>query len=441
MSLLFVVALTLAGAQPERAPYLQPYYRPGLLMQLLAQEPEPAPIVQTPDADALPLPPSPPSAEAEPAGPPPLPSPPPSPDAGLNLEAPQLGPPPSSSGAAGLGIGPLTNLVFGGTIDLRYMSSNDEPVGMGVIHVAELFATTNVGDYLALLVEQVLVTSDLSSSVGQDHGFVYVTIANLPVLPEGTAFRIGRFRLKYGIDAKLDAPANPLRPPAYRTLGLLSDRALEVSGFFGPVDYVVAVALGPDTLWKDVVGPNGAVVGQLQTDALNTSRPVLGRVGFDIGSGWPAFGLSGYFGKNYEVDAIDGWQSGELMNFGGALDLSRLVLKERGSLDASWQVWRLKIAAEYTLGHDGLAATGPWLQAVFARTDISILPELLTVQLQYDRLHDGKVGSSDVGAAGLGVKWNLNDSSWMRAFVQGNERLVIGEPSAWMAGAQLLIAF
>ena len=403
---------------PVDAPYMERYYHPGWLersaMAVAEGDPVPSPVAPLP-------PPPPPDAPAD--------------DGGLDLDTPALAPVPSNEG---LSAGPLSNLVFGGTLDYRFLFSKEMPEGMFAVHVNELFLTTNVGDHITILAEQLLVTSDLGTSVGQDHGFVYMTISNLQFLPPGMALRVGRMRLKYGVDAKLDAPANPLRTTEYRTLGQLSDRAIEVAGFIGPVDYVVSVSQGPDYVLQDVIGADGQVAGAIKVDAENRSRPVQGRVGTTFHGVVPNFGLSGYYGKNYDVHVLHGFDGSDDMLFGGEIDRHTLVLKQRASADVRWDVWKLRFAGEYTLGRDLLAGDDRVVQGIYARADLSLVPRRLSMQLQYDRFADGRADPVDTGS--VSVTGLINDESWLRGFVQAEPGVFTGD-GGWLAGSQLLVAF
>ncbi|MBI4715034.1 MAG: hypothetical protein HY760_03700, partial [Nitrospirae bacterium] len=108
-------------------------------------------------------------------------------EGGLQLEVPTLAPPPP----AAPGLGPFTNINLGGTLDYRFLipTNGDSPT-LG-IHVNELFLTTNIGDNISILAEQLLLTSDMETVVGQDHGFVYAIFTNLPGLPSDLALKVG----------------------------------------------------------------------------------------------------------------------------------------------------------------------------------------------------------------------------------------------------------
>ena len=363
--------------------------------------------------------------------------PPPAGDAGLSLDNPDLGAPSAGPAAAG---GP-GNIVIGGTLDYRVLVPSAMKAGMYEIHVNELFVTTNIGDHIAILAEQLLLTSELGTSAGQDHGFVYATFSELPFLAKGMAIRFGRMRLRYGIDAKLDGPANPLRNTEYRTLGVLSDRALEVGGFYGPFEYVAAIAMGPDFVLADAAGLAGTVIGTIKVPSDPTFHPIYARVGTDFQGTRLNLGLSGFYGDTYPVLAADGFQAGDAMLFEGALDQHRVIRKWRTSVDLRWNWKKFKFSGEYTTGRDREDTGRSTVQAYFARADYAVKPQKMTLQLQYDRFDDGRPGSRAVGAAGMAFTYNITEGSWLRAFAQVNERLLTGESAPWLAGTQLLMAF
>ncbi len=359
----------------------------------------------------------------------------------LSLNYPELAPTQVPASTGGASLGPVSNIVIGGTLDYRLFFTADMPEGMFMIHVNELFLTANVGDHFSILAEQLLLTSDLSTVVGQDHGFVYVILSNLPGLPEGTAFRIGRMRLRYGIDAKLDGPANPLRPPEYRTLGTLSDRGIEAAGYVGPIEYVAAITMGPDYLLRNLLTMDGKMAGPIKTDAMNRSRPVFLRVGTDFKGGSPNIGFSGFYGRGYPILSADAFQtSGDAMLFGAEVDQTRLILKERATVDGHWNLWRLRFATEFTLGKDEDAGEKT-VQAWYGRTDFAVIPQKLSLQFQYDYFDDGRGTGGPVASLGNALTVNITDESWVRFMIQGNQELLLGRDRAWVAGSQFLVAF
>jgi hypothetical protein len=426
---IMLVAINASAASAETG-YFEKFYRAGPLQRMLLAQATPAKKLAPPPkglADEKPLT-APPAADAN------------KPSGGLGFDNPELGPPPTGADA-GLSVGPLSNLVVGGTLDYRFLFPKEMPEGMFMIHVNELFVTTNIGDNISILAEQLLLTSDLATSVGQDHGFVYATISNLSFLPEGSAIRVGRMRLKYGIDAKLDAPANPLRTMEYRTIGLISDRAIEYSGYTGFVEYTAAVSVGPDFILKDVTAQDGTT-GLIKVDANNRTHPFIARIGTDFKGATPNLGLSYYTGQNYRVVSQDMFQANETMVFGGFVDQHSLVSKERASADLRWGIWKLKFAAEYTTGTDSDSVGRRKIQAYYFRTDYSIKPQKIIAQVQYDSFNDGLATSPKFGSVGLGLTYFVTDASWVRAFYQADERNFVGDSKGGsVAGTQFLLAF
>ena len=138
----------------------------------------------------------------------------------LQLEGGILAPIPKEAPS----LGPFSNLNFGGLIDYRYIPAprtSTAGAGFLVIHVNELFVSTNIGEHISILAEQLLLTSGQETTVGQDHGFVYATFTNLPYLPSDLSFRLGRFRFRYGIDAVSDSAINPVRTLVYKDIGFI----------------------------------------------------------------------------------------------------------------------------------------------------------------------------------------------------------------------------
>ena len=183
------------------------------------------------------------------------------------------------------------NLIFGGALDIRRITRGQDLVpdrsnwhtGTTLIHVAEFVVTTNVGDHVSVLGEQLLTTSPLGTQVADDHGFIYAILTGLPVLPKGASLKVGRFRHAFGIDTKSDAAANPLYNLVRKNIGFISDRGLQLNGYIGPVAYVASLADGPDSL-RTVrdgtvesgirIGPHGSGGGVLKP-IQNNSPPLF----------------------------------------------------------------------------------------------------------------------------------------------------------------------
>lgn len=348
---------------------------------------------------------------------------------GLQLESPTLAPPPALPS-----VGPFSNLNIGGTLDYRLLiPTNGDSPSLG-IHVNELFITTNIGDNVTILAEQLLLTSDLETVVGQDHGFVYAIFTNLPGLPSDLALKVGRLRFRYGIDAVSDAPANPARNLVYKNLGFISDKGIEVSGYYKDVDYAVAVLMGPDFI---VSGPMGGI----KEPSENMNRPVAIRVGYE--SPWDLkVGLSGFWGKAYPFVNDPSFDMDDMLT-NGYLDRSRLVLKRRASLDLRYAIGRWDVAGEITIGRERDAGEAIDVRGYYARLDYLVIPQKLTALLQYDLWRDGLVRTRDDGVITAGLSYTPLDQVTLRLVGLVSDASVSGEDEAMdtMVIGQALLTF
>ena len=255
--------------------------------------------------------------------------------------------------------GAFSNLVFGGALDIRRPTRGQDLIpdrtnwdsGTTLIHVAEFVVTTNVGDHVSILGEQLLTTSPLGTQVADDHGFVYAILTGLPVLPKGASLKIGRFRHGFGIDTKSDAAANPLYNLVRKNIGFISDRGLQLNGFVGPVSYTFSLADGPDSL-RTVsdgtissgirIGPHGSGGGILKP-IKNNSPPIFLHANGTL----PIFGkriwlgLSYFDGNSYPFNAMT-----------GDVNPSTLIYKRRVGVATSFKLWRFNLAAEWVRGKD-----------------------------------------------------------------------------------------
>ena len=251
------------------------------------------------------------------------------------------------------------SLVFGGALDIRRIihgtdlvpDRNNWNTGTTLIHVAELVVTTNVGDHVSLLGEQLLTTSPLGTQVADDHGFIYAILTGLPVLPKGTALKIGRFRHAFGIDTKSDAAANPLYNLVRKNIGFVTDRGLQLNGYVGPVAYVLSLADGPDSLRTVTdgtvesgirIGPHGSGGGILKP-IQNNSPPVF----LHVNGTFSLLGKRIWLGGSY----FDG-NSYPFNPNNGDVNPSTLFYKRRVGLATSFKIWRLDLAAEWVRGID-----------------------------------------------------------------------------------------
>lgn len=312
----------------------------------------------------------------------------------LNLEEPQLAP----QKEQGPSLGPLSNINFGGTLDLRYYAPSNEP-NIFAIHVAELFVTANVGDNVTLLIEQLLATSSTMSPIGDDHGFAYAIISNIPFLPEGSALKVGRFRFNYGIDAVSDAAANPVQTLVKKNLGFIADKGINWSGYVGDLDYSLSLLNGPDILnGMAYTSPNKPFAGRLSTDLFNKQLKV---------------GLSYFEGDSYPF--TNGFQALGEPPINGVLDKTRLVHKKRGSADVRFRLGNTDFAGEYTTGEDdNLAGAKNTVAGWYVRADYPLIANKLILLAQADQWQDGIAATVDATFYSAGLTYNLSDTSFMR---------------------------
>ncbi|MEZ4815729.1 MAG: hypothetical protein R3A80_11060 [Bdellovibrionota bacterium] len=342
----------------------------------------------------------------------------------LNFESPDLTPKEENGSLA---FGPINNLNFGGALDMRayfpQMSGpTEEDMGFGAfdIHVAELFLTTNIGDHISILAEQLLVTSKMGDTVGQDHGFVYAIFSSIPGLPEDIAIKIGRLRNRFGIDARLDSPANPLRSPVYKTIGSITDKSLEMSGTLGPVEFSAAVLNGADTLKAPVTTTVPGVTADVAVKARNGSKPVVARLSIDPFDSF-SLGVSGYTGRDYPVYSHYGLTMDDLL-FNGHTDRGTLVYKNRAAIDARISLSsNIDFYAEYMMGTDRQGGKTFDVSSIYGRLNYRFVPQKWTLQLQYELFNDGRDvvftnGSAynDSGNFGASLTFYINDQALIR---------------------------
>jgi len=324
----------------------------------------------------------------------------------------------------GLSVGPITNINFGGLLDLRYIASDGDAPNL-MIHVNELVVSANVTDNISLLLEHLLPTTKLTSLVEDDHGFANAIITNIPLLPVGTALKIGRYRFKYGVDARLDAPANPLYPLVRKNLGFISDLGIELSGFFGPVTYNASMLNGPDHLEVPSIVP-----------IRNNSKPVAIRLAGELPGGLET-GVSYFEGRSWPY--MNGMHMEGAHAPGGVVDKSRLVFKRRLTADMAYRIWRLDILGEGNYGMDyadGMRAT---VQGYYGRIDFSLLPRRLVLSGQYDFWDDGLAETGDEHTLSGAVTYYMTSQVLIRA-AYAYERLK-GNPRPNTGTLQLYLPF
>jgi len=337
-------------------------------------------------------------------------------EGGLDLEAPQLETPPSEEG---LQVGPISNINFGGLLDVRYVLPSTT-AGSMVIHVNELVITANVTDNISLLLEQLLPTSDMESLVGDDHGFATALISGLPLLPTGTAIKIGRYRFKYGIDAQLDSPANPVYSLVRKNLGFISDKGIELSGFFGPVSYYISALNGPDHVEKSAYDKEGHPIGVIKDSISNNSKPIALRLSAEPLRSLKT-GLSYFEGVSWQyVNRMEtmgehaGMEAAGKHAFGGVVDRSAVIFKRRYTADASYRFWKLDFLGEYTRGQDFLGRRRANVTGYYFRTDFSLFPNKFTLLAQYDFWDDGRDKTLNEDALSFAATYYLKSQVFLR---------------------------
>jgi hypothetical protein len=334
----------------------------------------------------------------------------------LDLESPKLAAPPAKEEKSSFG-----NINFGGLFDVRYMAVGDRAPGT-MIHVDELVITANIGDNISILAEQLLPTSRLSGAddvIQDDHGFVYAIFSNIPFAPSGTAFKIGRFRFKWGIDAALDSPTNMLYPLTRKNLGFISDRGLELSGFFGPVDYELGVADGPEFIEAMITDASGNVVGTVRSNVVNNSAPLFLRLASNASfSTSLRLGISYFDGVSWPyVNNMPPMPNMRLRAQmpGGMPDVSQLVYKQKLAGDATYRWRKASLNLEYSQGQDRFAdGSETTTRGYFSRLDYTIKPQRLGLAVQYDQFDDGLVSSEDERSVAGSIQVFLHEQAFLR---------------------------
>lgn len=339
----------------------------------------------------------------------------------LDFDAPALGEAPEKEAVGGAVSGGTSNISFGGLFDVRYMAMGANAPG-AMVHVDELVLTANIGDNISILAEHLLPTSKLAGAddiIQDDHGFVFALFSNIPYTPQGTAFKIGRFRFKWGIDAVLDSPSNMLYPLVKKNLGFITDRGLELSGFIGPVDYSAGLADGPEFVDNMVMDGTGKELGTLRRNVSNNSLPLVARLSTNVDfSRLLRVGVSYFDGMSWPymngMTRMPGMGARTEMP-GGMPDTSQLVYKQKWAADCTIKWKRLDLQAEYSQGRDRFTdGTKELTRGYFGRLDYAFMPGKLLAQTQYDRFDDGVALTKDEQSAGVGVQIFIHDQAFIR---------------------------
>lgn len=338
---------------------------------------------------------------------------------GFDFDNPNLDKPQESKNKTDLSLGAFGGLNFGLLFDVRYMMAGNNAPGT-LVHVNELNITGNIGDNISLLAEQLLPTSRLAGSedqIGDDHGFVYAIFSNVPLLPAGTAFKIGRFRFKWGIDAVLDAPTNPIYPLTRKNLGFVTDKGVELSGFFGDLDYTLGLADGPEHLEVVVNDSMGNEAGVVNKSVKNNSMPLIARLSTKFWSS--KLGVSYFDGKSWAYTNFMGHMPNNSIrtrHAGGMADRSMLYDRQHGAIDYFVKWEKFDLALEYSKGTDRDLEMNKRYKTTgyFSRVDYTIKPQSLALQLQYDQYDDGRPGIMDEKSLSAGLQIYIHDQAFIR---------------------------
>ncbi len=361
---------------------------------------------------------------------------------GLNFDEPQVAAAESTSKFS------LDNVTVGGAVDWRlsYQNGAERPVAM--LHVTELVLTAAVGPHVSVSAEQLLLTSENETVVGQDHGFVTISLVQLPFLPDGMNVKLGRFRGKFGLDAQTDSPANIFPSQVVRSNGFASDVGVQLDYVVGNFEAILETFNGADYLDTDT-GKKAIATPGWPTQVRLTWQPsaaaIIGVSGFS-GHSWNTMGMPTMF---------------HMSELGTMVDRSQVIRRERFALDASWRTGPWKIMAEAIGGKDHgrnehashVTTQGDnSVQGFLARTDLdtgvifgSVRHKVAVQWDQWrDQTHEDTVGFLS-GAFTLqddaGWTWRIGASASALAF-QGKEAYEdYSQDSPWRATTQFLVSF
>jgi hypothetical protein len=262
------------------------------------------------------------------------------------------------------------NFQWGGALDfwVRWVnggeSTSTHPLYAGkgtreldpFVHVAELVLTTRIGDNITLLAEMLLPTEEglgMRQLVAEKHGFFYAIFNGIDALPKGSTVWLGRFRIPYGIDAVLDAPASPLDTLVTKITGQISDVGLMWTGFKGPFEWSIAIADGADFS---------------SSSSSDTGLPLYARTDLDLSRNIPGLhvGLSGFLGDQYRY--ADG-----ILRTPNSITGEDIVYKKRVSAHVILPIWKFGFYTEATVGKDD----DDTFHSFFIRSDYNFTPELV----------------------------------------------------------------
>lgn len=346
----------------------------------------------------------------------------------FDFTSPDLAPPPIDD--AGLAEGGFGGLNFGGTFDSRWRSMGSTNIPGEMIHINELVLTTSIGEHISFLGEWLLQTNDFVNNVADDHGFAYAIFSDIPKFPKNSSIKLGRFRMKYGIDAVSDAPLNPLYTQIKKNIGFASDLGVEFEGYYDKLDleYSLAVMNGPDNIRVQVMNADGSPGDFIKSSKTNNSLPVVMYLSreFEKLRGM-RLGLSYFEGRSWPF--VNGLtikkNAREPIGInGGAVDGTIFVYKRHGSVDFSYrsEALRTNFSGEFTLGKDWMSDATSSIRGYYLRVDRPLISNKLDLQLQGDYWDDGRSSTEDSYNVGVGLKYKLTDASFIRGTYSFNDK-------------------
>lgn len=330
----------------------------------------------------------------------------------------------------GFSEGGFGGLNFGGTFDSRFRAYGNGDIPGEVVHINELVLTTNIGEHISFLGEWLLQTNDFVNNVADDHGFAYVIISDIPKFPKNSSIKLGRFRMKYGIDAVSDAPLNSLYTQIKKNIGFASDLGVEFEGYYDKLDleYSLAVMNGPDNIRTQVMNADGSPGAFIRESKTNNSLPVVAYLSREFGKlNGMRLGFSYFDGRSWAfVNGLSLKKNARepIGVNGGAVDGTAFVYKRHGSIDFSYQSELLKtnFSGEFSLGKDWMADATATVRGYYLRADRPLISNKLDLQLQGDYWDDGRSSTDDSYNVGVGLKYKLTDVSFLRGTYSYNNK-------------------
>lgn len=159
-------------------------------------------------------------------------------------------------------------------------------------------------------------------------------------------------------------------------------------------------------------------MGVINQGITDNSKPLLARISGNLLSNLN-LGLSYFNGKSWQY--INGREVKEKHAFGGMVDRSTLIDKERFIIDATYGLGKLDLLAEYTQGEDFISGEGPKVEGCYLRIDYAALPEQLELLFQYDFWDDGRPGTNNEDSISLALTWHTTEQSFLRVAYTYNQ--------------------